>query len=175
MQGLVSQLMASALLVAIVSPPTAPAQVYTSPDRSIRSVIWTGPTRESRAEIQTARKHLLLIRDETSSDGSHGYGVTHAAWTPDSEFFVASAEAAGGHQPWARPIWVYSRDKNRVFELTKMGATAIGDFTMKSPGVIVVKVSDCPNGGGPQPRSLVVSLRRLVTDGGLPVRPCAER
>jgi len=73
----------------------------------------------------------LLIRDETSSDGSHGYGVIQAAWTRASEFFVASTEAAGGHQPWTRPIWIYSRAKNKVFELTRMGATAVSDFTLK--------------------------------------------
>lgn len=55
-------------------------------------------------QIREASGHVRLIRDETSGDGSHGYGVVHAEWTADSQFFVVGTVASGGHQPWARPI-----------------------------------------------------------------------
>jgi hypothetical protein len=117
-----------------------------------------------------------MMRDETSPDGSHGFGVVHAAWTPDSQFFVASTMASGGHQPWGWPIWVYSRAKNQTFELTTMGATAVADFTLKPPDVIQVRILDCERGGPDLPsRSLTISLHEVAAIGRLAAAPCAPQ
>ncbi len=167
---------ALALLIVTVPSPAQTTKVFTSPDRALRAVVRTSSTGESRVQIQGPSRRVLLIRDDTSGDGSHGYGVVHAAWTADSQFFVAGTEATGGHQPWARPIWVYSRATNRVFELGKMGATAVADFTLKPPDVIEMKALDCEDGRGDlQSRSLIVSLHQLVSTERLPTAPCPGR
>jgi hypothetical protein len=168
---------ALALLVVTVLSPAQTTKVFTSPDRALRAVVWTNPAGESRVQIEGPSRRVLLTRDETSSDGSHGQGVLHAAWTADSQFFVAGTESTGGHQPWARPIWVYSRAKNRVFELGEMGAVSVDDFTLKPPDVIEMKVLDCENvvGGDPQTRSLSVSLHQVVSTERVPNAPCPAR
>jgi hypothetical protein len=167
-----------ALALSIVMAPSQAqtTKVFTSPDRGLRAVVLTGSTGESSVQIQGSAQRVLLIRDDTSGDGAHGYGVIHAEWTADSQFFVASTEAAGGHQPWAHPIWVYSRAKNRIFDLGKMGATAVADFTLKPPDVIEMSVLDCKNARGDlQPRPWIVSLHQLVSAERLPTAPCPAR
>ena len=164
-------------LVAIISSYAQLSRVYTSPDRSEKAVVLTSPKGESRVEIRAMPDgRVLLVRDETSCDGSSGRPVSRAVWTPDSQFFVVGTEASGGHQPWARPIWVYSRVRNRVFELEKMGATPVGDFKLDPPDVIHVDVPDCGAGRGDlQPRRLVFSLHELVAAGRLPNAPCPAK
>jgi hypothetical protein len=63
--------------------------------------------------------------------GNTGEHVAHAAWTPDSQFFVASTVDESVKQPWAHPIWVYSRAGNRIFALWNFGAIALADFSLK--------------------------------------------
>ncbi len=167
---------ALALVFIAVPSQAQTTKVFTSPDQALRAVVWTGPTGESRTQIQGRFQSIRLTHDETSADGFHGYGVCHAAWTADSQFFVASTEAAGGHQPWARPIWVYSRAKNRVFELGKMGLVSVADFTLKSPDVIEMKLLNCKNGRGDlESRFLTLSLHQIVSTRRLPAAPCSVR
>ena len=131
------------------------AHVYTSPDRALRAVARTSPKGEATVAIEALPKRRLLFRDQTSADGAHGYQLVHAAWTSDSQFFVAGTEATGGHQPWARPIWVYSRAANQIFDLGTLGATAISDFTLTPPDVLQTRGLDCK---GP----LIISVRQLM-------------
>ena len=168
---------ALALLVVTVLSPAQTTKVFTSPDRALRAVVWTNPAGESRVQIEGPSRRVLLTRDETSDDGSHGQGVEQAVWTADSQFFVAGTESIGGHQPWARPIWVYSRAKNRVFDLGEMGAVSVAGFTLKPPDVIEMKILDSENviGGDPQTRSLFVSLHQLVSTERVPNAPCTAR
>lgn len=146
--------------------------VHTSPDRELRAVITNNATGESLTEVQAVPERVLLSRDERSADGTHGGRVDHAAWTADSQFFVASTSASGGHQPWARPIWFYSRSKNRIFELSKVGAAAISNFTLKAPDIVETAIA-CPGKG--ESRSIAISLHRVESTGRLPVAPCAGR
>ena len=162
----------SALLIAVSPSWAQTKKVYWSPDRARKAVVWTGATGESRTEIQTRSGRVLIMRDETSADGQHGHGIDHAAWTPDSQFFVASTDSSGGHQPWARPIWVYWRAKNQILELGKMGAVGVADFTLKPPDLIQTKVLDCERGGDSASRSLVISLHQVAESGRLPNPPC---
>ena len=164
---------ALALLVVTALSPAQTTKVFTSPDGDLRAVVWTSPAYESRVQIQGPSRHVRLTRDETSSDGSHGQGVLHAAWTADSQFFVAGTESTGGHQPWARPIWVYSRAKNRVFGLGEMGAVSVDDFTLKLPDVVEMKVLDCRNLD--KPWSLIVRLHQVVSTERVPNAPCPAR
>jgi hypothetical protein len=157
------------LFVAGALLPAQSAKVYASPDRALRAVVTTNATAESQVEIQTPAHRVLLRRDDRSKDGEHGSGIGHAAWTADSQFFVASTEASGGHQPWARPIWVYSRATNAIVDLSKLGVAATVDFQLRPPDIIAATVN-CPAGNRP----LTLSLRRLVSDGGVQKRACPD-
>lgn len=155
------------------APLSAETKAYTSPDGALRAIVVTKATGESRVEFQASAGQVLLSRDERSSDGSHGYEVIEAAWTSDSQFFVATTESNGGHQPWARPLWVYSRSKNHIFELWKFGVSATGIFTLKTPDITEVPILGCAGGG--QSRILVFSLHRFLLTGRLPIAPCPGR
>ncbi len=129
---------------------------YASPDGKTTAIISTNRTGESRTESKSMPAgQVLLIHDQTSPDGAHGYGVVQAAWTADSVFFVAGTEASGGHQSWAHPIWIYSRDRNRIFELEKSGVTATTTFTLGAADTLRVRVSGC--NGGPE-RAITIRL-----------------
>jgi hypothetical protein len=146
------------------------SRVFESPDRRCRAVVVTGATGESLVEIQTISRHVLFSRDERSEDGSHGQGIVQAAWTSDSQFFVASTSATGGQQPWARPLWVYSRARNQVFELSRLGITATNDFTLKPPDIVRTTVLGCDAEN--IPRNIAFSLHQLVSTDGVPAAPC---
>ncbi len=146
--------------------------VHTSPDRALRAVITNNATGESLTEVHDVPERVLLSRDERSADGTHGGRVDHAAWTADSQFIVVSTSASGGHQPWARPIWFYSRRKNRIFELSKLGAAAASDFTLKPPD-IVETATTCFDGG--KSRRIIIRLRSVESTGRLPFAPCVGR
>lgn len=146
--------------------------VHTSPDRALRAVITNNATGESLTEVQAVPERVLLSRDERSADGTHGGRVDHAAWTADSQFFVVSTSATGGHQPWARPLWFYSRAKNRIFELSKGGVAAISDVTFKPPDIVETTVACLGRG---ESRGISISLHRVESNGRLPAAPCAGR
>jgi hypothetical protein len=148
-------------------------EVFTSPDHALRAVVATDAAGESRVEIRALPERVLLGRDQRSPDGAHGYCVVHAAWTPDSAFFVASTESSGGHQPWARPLWVYSRAKNRIMELSRFGVVTTGDFTIAAPDIVKTVVIACD--GGASHRDLVFSLHRFLSTERLPIAPCPGR
>src|SRR5260221_727504 len=147
--------------------------VYKSPDRGLRAVVVTGATGESRVDIQAIPGRVLFSRDERSEDGSHGHGIVRAAWTSDSQFFVASTSASGGHQPWARPMWVYSRAKNRVFELSRFGITATTDFKLNPPDIVLTTALGCDSEN--TPRTIAFSLHRLVSTRRIPAAPCSNQ
>jgi hypothetical protein len=92
---------------------------YKSPDGALRvritSVSKSCP--EDRLTIFRRNGALLFRKDFSSSDCEHGEGVAHGKWTPDSQFFVFNTGFTGGHQPWHRFVYVYSRRKNRLYLL----------------------------------------------------------
>jgi hypothetical protein len=102
--------------------------------------------------------------------------MAHATWTADSQFFVAGVDASGGHQPWAHPIWVYSRVANEFLELAKFGATAVADFTLGSPDILQVKILECKDRGGvSSPHAAAIRLHELVITRRLPASLCDAR
>ena len=96
---------------------------YESPDKRVIAIVApVGKSKgfesyESRVELRSRSGKLLAQRDYSSKDGEHGYCVTNATWTPDSQFFVFSLENSGGHSPWHSPIEFYSRAKNKILSL----------------------------------------------------------
>jgi hypothetical protein len=132
---------------AIAALPTCPAAAagaareFSSPDGALRAVVTaTGPGDESRVEI-LANGRRLLRKSFTSADGSHGYAVAHAAWTPDSRFFVFSLTSSGGHQPWLFPTYAYSRRNHRLASLeSRIGPPTDPDFRLSPPDVLETEV-----------------------------------
>jgi len=150
-----------------VVPSWAGVKTYTSPDGILQAVVVTETTGEYFVDIRVAStKRILLSRDERSKDGEHGQGMVKAAWTPDSRYFLASTDATGGHQPWARPLWIYSRSKNHVY---KVREAVSGVFTLKPPDIVRIPVIACDDGPD---RILIFSIRRFVATGRLPIKPC---
>jgi hypothetical protein len=149
------------------------SRVYKSPDLTMRAVVVTGATGESQVNIQAIPGRVLFSRDERSGDGSHGHGIVHAAWTSDSQFFVASTSASGGHQPWARPLWVYSRSLNRVFELWRLGVSAAAAFKLNPPDIVHTTVLGCDSENAPRP--IAFSLHQLALTGRIPAAPCPSQ
>ncbi len=159
------------LLLVAVTPLTGQiTKVYVSSDHVLRAVLTNSQTGESLVQIRNSQGQVLASREYRSEDGEHGGRIAHVAWTADSQFFVASIVASGGHQPWARPLWVYSRASDRAIELSNLGVDATGDFTLKAPD-IVVTTEQCSGGDRP----LHFSLHRLMQAGRLPGSPCPSR
>jgi hypothetical protein len=72
----------------------------------------------------------------------HGYSVTKAAWTPDSNFFVYSLSNTGGHQPWHFPVDFYGRAQGKIFSLDDAlhDAVANPQFTVAPPDRVTVEL-----------------------------------
>jgi hypothetical protein len=125
---------------------TARPQVYPSPDAALRALVlavdadlYATPDMESRIVVRTREGKLLYSRDYSSPRGANGYYVFAAKWSPDSQFFVYSMSASGGHSPWSFPIWVYSRQKNLIADFSAMignNPTVSGNFKFTGPHTI---------------------------------------
>lgn len=144
---------------------------YVSPDRALKAIVHTDSHGESSVRVEDTRNGaLLLMRDDTSSDGSHGHAVVHAAWTPDSQFFVAGLESSAAHPPWSHPIWVYSRASNHVVELSTLGLTVVANFQLRPPDILRTRVLGPGANGRKAGESLAVSLHTLLATGHAPSR-----
>ena len=106
--------------------------IYISPDEKLRAVVIPtkkvdGDFHESRVELQKASGETLALNDHSSPDREHGRGVLHAAWSPDSQFFVYSTTSSGGHVAGHFNTYVFVRSLSRFFELDEMIGCAIVD------------------------------------------------
>jgi len=119
---------------------------FRSPDGMLVAVVHSKhvpeATDESRIELRTQARIATARRDYTSQDGEHGYGITKAAWTPDSQFFVYSLESSGGHQAWHSPIWFFSRKENKFLSLDHAlnDAVANPQFRITAPDRVTVEL-----------------------------------
>jgi dipeptidyl aminopeptidase/acylaminoacyl peptidase len=119
---------------------------FRSTDKSIVAILrWTEApeaTAESRIEFRTGSGKLILRKDYTSQDGEHGYGVSKASWTPDSQFFVYSLESSGGHSAWHSPVQVFSRRTSKVFSLDDALSDAVMNpqFSVTAPDKVTVEL-----------------------------------
>lgn len=120
---------------------TEGSRSYRSPDGSlVAKVVAANKSHETRVEIRQKGGRLLVAEDYSSPDGEHGQAVCHAAWTPDSQFFVFSTQNTGGHAPWARPTFFYSRKLNKVIGLDKLiGAVSECAFVVRAPDWLETK------------------------------------
>ena len=139
--------------VKVISVDAAPAcrpgnpkpDFYRSPDGNMVALsrypkpLFT-PT-ESRIQITTKDARVLAERNYGSEDGKHGYGITRAAWTPDSQFFVYKLESSGGQEPWHSPVHFFSRKDNKFVELDPLLNDAVSNtlqFLVSPPDRVTV-------------------------------------
>src|SRR5262245_60238798 len=119
----------------------AQTTVHSSPDKSLRAIILPVGKKgyeetESRIEIRSASGKTLRWKSFASYDGEHGMGVSHAEWTADSLFFVFNVYSSGGHQPWRRYTYFYSRSGNRFYSLDDYIGPVTSDFTIEGRNVL---------------------------------------
>jgi dipeptidyl aminopeptidase/acylaminoacyl peptidase len=116
-----------------------------SPDKALFALVY--PTNrgtaiassENLVEVRSARGKLLAQEDFTSQDGEHGYAVSKAEWTPDSQFFVFSLESSGGHSPWHSPTKFYARKQQRIMSLDDALHNAVTrEFVISAPDKVTV-------------------------------------
>jgi dipeptidyl aminopeptidase/acylaminoacyl peptidase len=121
-------------------------QKLSSPDGKIvafiRSTKAQEATPESRVELRSESGRVLARRNYRSADGEHGYGVTKASWTPDSQFFVYSLESSGGHQAWHAPVLFFSRRDNKVVSLDHLLKDSVSNpqFVVSAPDRVTVEL-----------------------------------
>lgn len=118
-------------------------QIFVSPDqRTIVSVLAVDvslnatPDMESRVVMRSSAGATLSSKDYSSPNGTNGYYVLNAKWSPDSQFFAYSMMSSGGHSPWSFPIAVYSLKSNQFASISDMIAgspTLSGAFTFSAP------------------------------------------
>jgi dipeptidyl aminopeptidase/acylaminoacyl peptidase len=127
-------------------PRSSKSQEFKSPDGSVVAVVRSkqvpDATAESRVELRTQEGRVIAKRDYTSEDGEHGYGVTKATWTPDSQFFVYSLESSGGHSPWHSPVQFFSRERNKIVSLDDALNDAVMNpqFLVSAPDRVTVEL-----------------------------------
>lgn len=119
---------------------------YVSPDGDVTAIVISVGKEpgqreyEGRVELRSKTGKLLAARDYSSEDGQHGYGVTRAQWTPNSQFFVYSLQNSGGHAPWHSPVNFYSRAENKILSLDDAVEDAVMDpqFEVSPPDRVTV-------------------------------------
>jgi hypothetical protein len=127
-------------------PHSSKSQQFKSPDGTliavIRSMQVSEATAESRVELRTQEGHVLAKRNYASEDGEHGYGVTKASWTPDSQFFVYSLESSGGHSAWHSPVQFFSRKRNKIVSLDDALYDAVMNpqFLVSAPDHVTIEL-----------------------------------
>jgi len=117
-------------------------QHFVSPDKSVVAVVTpAGPKKtECVVELRSKAGKVLYHKDYTSQDGTHGYGVVQAAWTPNSQFFIYSMESSGDREAWHSPTWFFSRKLNRMLSLDDAlnDSVSFPDFKLVEPDLVTV-------------------------------------
>jgi hypothetical protein len=120
--------------------------VYIAPDATLRASviplrIVDGHLSEYAVEIHDSAGKLLRRADYASPDHEHGRDIMHAAWSPDSQFFVFSTTSSGGHSAWHFSTYAYVRSRNAVCYLDDLvgGPLVEPYFSFLSPATFFSK------------------------------------
>lgn len=149
---------------------TVRPRVYPSPDKALRAVVLpvgldlhASPDIESRVAIRGSDAKLVTSKDFSSPRGSNGHYVVRAMWSPDSQFFVFSMASSGGHSPWSSPIWLFSREKERIVSFSEMiggNPTISDDFSFSGPHTLTATTWEKP--GSDKQVPIVVDLTEAI-------------
>jgi len=103
-------------------------------------IVPVGAEGESRVVFFDSSNKRMCTADYASSDGSHGFVVAKAQWTPDQRFFVYSMTSSGGHQPWHAPTEFVDRDNHQLCHLDDFfgsSGVATTDFKLIAPNTVL--------------------------------------
>jgi hypothetical protein len=132
--------------------PSPVAKQYRSPDGdrvAVVPVIKTGVvSHENRVDLYPKQGAKLCSADFSSGDGTHGYAVVNAAWTPDGRYFVFSLESSGGHSVEESPTFFYSSPRHELCSLDKYldgNSIEFPDFHLSAPNTVEVTTHLKPN------------------------------
>jgi hypothetical protein len=162
--------------------PTPQSKVYRSPDGAlrVRVIAVSEKCPENRLAILKRNGALLYRKDFSSPDCEHGSGIVRGEWSADSQFFVFNVSLSGGHQPGHRPLYFYSRRKNRLYSLENdIGYIIAADFTLKDPHIVLTEKQKFVGGDVGVPvqvdLSRVVRLKSNKTEPAIPVYRSRKR
>jgi hypothetical protein len=131
---------------------------YLSPDKQFRAeVITQAGSSETVVEVHNRTGKLLSREDYTSDDAQHGYYVSKAEWTPNSQFFVYSLESSGGHFVMVVPTLFFATRTKKTYQLFDYLKSNVifPDFQITAPDKVRVTTQDSQ-------RPVVVSLSELL-------------
>ena len=117
---------------------SAEQKKYKSPDGVYVAIIAAvDKSEENSVIIKTKDGKTICSKSYLSNDGTHGFVVEKASWTPDSKFFIYSMSNSGGHQPWHMPIDFCSVQDKSIYHLDDhVGPITNFDFEVKKPDII---------------------------------------
>ncbi len=145
--------------------------IYVAPDGTLRASVIPlhavdGNFSEHAVEIRDTAGKLLRRADYSSPDHEHGRCIMHAAWSPDSRFFVFSTTSSGGHSAWHTSTYAYVRSRNAVFYLDDLvgGPLVEPYFSFTSPATFFSKRLNYRDGEkiAEQPIPVEVNLHDVV-------------
>jgi hypothetical protein len=122
------------------------AKLITSPDGKFSAHITisqnstTGPP-EFKTEIRDSDGQVSATSDYTSENGEQGLSLVHAAWTPDSQFFIFTTYSSGGHMAWQYPTLFFDRRDKKIHDFNEfLPPIAEGTFKLKAPDIITITI-----------------------------------
>lgn len=101
-------------------PAEKMATAVMSPDGKLVARVYSSVSShkgECRVEIRLKDGPFLRMHDFFSADGQHGYSVSLAEWTANSQFLVLGMTNVGGHSSTDAPVVFWSRERNAFYEL----------------------------------------------------------
>ncbi len=131
----------------VIATAAQAADTHVSPDRECRATVAAANrTHESRVRIRCGSDRPFQ-QTYQSSDGEHGWIVSHIAWTTDSRFLVYSLYSSGGHSPMYSPIWFYDRTTRKLCSIDgQLGLlTSFDEFKLKAPSIVTVRGTRKPD------------------------------
>ncbi len=130
-------------LLSAQTKPNATTRVFRTESGNKGVVRPVGKTGESVIDFFGPDGKKLCSADYSSADGTHGFVIAKAEWTPDRRFFVFSMSSSGGHQPWHAPTNFYDANDHMLCSLDDFldppGITT-SEFMLSAPNRITTFV-----------------------------------
>ena len=107
-------------------------------------IVPIGETGESRVVFFDSKNKRLCTADYISLDGSHGFGVAKAQWTPDERYFVFSMTSSGGHSVMSTPTQFFSLRDQSLCSLDSYAdklPIEFAEFGLSAPNTVKVTVN----------------------------------
>lgn len=136
-------------------------------------IVPVGAAQESRVVFFSPRSQRMCTTDYSSADGSHGFVIAKAEWTPDGRFFVYSMTSSGGHSVMSTPTQFFSvRDQSLCVLDRYAGELPIefADFRSSAPNTVRVIV----NGSEKPVRIALGSIDAKATNTEHGCVPCKD-